>query len=117
MVTVKEIKKANNLKGEEFYGLIVQSGAMAVKSKKTGRLYFTAKTAFVATTFDEATATSLIGSEFEGTVRKVPTEPYEYIIEETGETIMLEHRYEYFDPALEIEEQVVEIADIMQAEA
>jgi len=116
MVTVKEIKKAENSKGEEFYGLIVQSGAVSVKSKKTGRVYFTAKTAFVATTFDEQTASSMIGMEFEGTIRKVVTDPYEYTIEETGEIIELSHRWEYVDPALELEEQVVQIADIMQAE-
>lgn len=108
MVTVKEIKKAENSKGEEFFGLIVQSGAMPVKSKKTGRIYFTAKTAFVATTFDEETATSLVGTEFEGTVKKVETAPYEYTIEETGEIIELSHRWEYVDPVLELEEQVVE---------
>ena len=108
MVTVKEIKKAENSKGEEFYGLIVQSGAMPVKSKKTGRVYITAKTAFVATTFDEETAASLIGSEFEGTVKRVETDPYEYTIEETGEIITLTHRWEYVDPALDMEEQVVE---------
>lgn len=108
MVTVKEIKKAENSKGEAFYGLIVQSGAMPVKSKKTGRVYITAKTAFVSTTFDEKTASSLIGVEFEGTIRKVETEPYDYKIEATGEIIQLAHRWEYVDPALEMEEQVVE---------
>jgi hypothetical protein len=108
MVTVKEIKKAENSKGEDFFGLIVQSGAVTVKSKKTGRVYFTAKTAFVATTFDEKTASSLIGAEFEGTIRKVQTDPYEYIIKETGEIIELNHRWEFIDPALEMEEQVVE---------
>ncbi len=108
MVTVKEIKKAKNSQDEKFYGLIVQSGAVAVKSKKTGRIYLTAKTAFVATTFDEQTATSMIGMEFEGTIKKVVTDPYEYTIEETGEVIMLSHRWEYSDPALEMEEQVVE---------
>lgn len=108
MVTVKEIKKAKNSKDEEFYGLIVQSGAMPVKSKKTGRVYFTAKTAFVATTFDEQTASSMIGMEFEGTVKRVTTDPYEYTIEETGEIITLTHRWEYVDPALDMEEQVVE---------
>ena len=107
MVTVKEIKKAENSKGEEFYGLIVQSGAVSVKSKKTGRVYFTAKTAFVATTFDEKTASSLVGMEFEGTIRKVETDPYQYTIEETGEIIELSHRWEYVDPALEMAEQVV----------
>ena len=108
MVTVKEIKKAKNSLGEEFFGLIVQSGAMPVKSQKTGRLYITAKTAFVATTLDEKGASSLIGTEFEGTVRKVATEPYEYLIEETGEVIELSHRWEYVNPALDMEEQVVE---------
>ena len=107
MVTVKDIKKAENSKGEEFYGLIVQSGAMTVKSKQTGRVYFTAKTAFVATTFDEEAAVSLIGQEFEGTIRKVETDPYEYTIKETGEIIELSHRWEFVDPALELEEQVV----------
>ena len=108
MVSVKEIKKAKNSNGEEFFGLIVQSGAVAVKSKKTGRIYLTAKTAFIATTFDEETASSMIGMEFEGTIRKVATEPFEYTIEETGEIVMLSHRWEYSDPALEMEEQVVE---------
>ncbi len=108
MVTVKEIRKAENSKGEEFFGLIVQSGAMSVKSKKTGRVYFTAKTAFVSTTFDEKTASSLIGMEFEGTIRKVQTDPYEYTIKDTGEIIEMSHRWEYVDPALEMEEQVVE---------
>ena len=107
MVTVKEVKKAENSMGEEFFGLIVQSGAVAVKSKETGRVYFTAKTAFVSTTFDEETATSMIGQEFEGTIKKVETEPYEFTIKETGEIIELSHRWEYHDPALEMEEQVV----------
>lgn len=108
MVTVKEVKRAENAMGEEFYGLILQSGAMAVKSNATGRVYLTAKTAFVATTFDEQTAQSMIGQEFEGSIRKVTTDPYEYVIEETGEVIELSHRWEYFDPALDLEEQVVE---------
>jgi len=108
MVTVKEIKKAENSQGEEFYGLMVQSGAVPVKSKQTGRVYFTAKKAFVATTFDEETASSMVGMELEGSIRKVICDPYEYTIEETGEVLTLTHRWEYYDPALELEEQVVE---------
>jgi hypothetical protein len=113
MVTVKEIRKAENSSGEEFYGLIVQSGAIPVKSKKTGKVYFTAKTAFVSTTFDEKTASSLIGIEFEGTIKKVETDPYEYTIEQTGEVIELSHRWEYVDPALEMEEQLVKEAIVL----
>lgn len=113
MVTVKEIKRAENSRGEEFYGLIVQSGAIAVKSKKTGKVYFTAKTAFVSTTFDEKTASSLIGMEFEGTIKKVETDPYEYTIEETGEILELSHRWEYVDPSIEMEEQLVKESNVL----
>ena len=113
MVTVQKIQKATNSKDEEFYGLIVQSGAVPVKSKQTGRVYITAKTAFVATTFDEETASSLIGTTFDGTIRKVDCEPYDYTIQETSEVIQLSHRWEYFDPALEMEEQVVEETLVM----
>ena len=49
-----------------------------------------------------------MGVDFEGTIRKVETAPYEFTIEETGEIIELSHRWEYVDPALELEEQVVE---------
>lgn len=109
MVTVKDVKTVENNQGEEFFGLIVESGAMPVKSKATGRLYFTAKTAFVPCTFDEDTANSLIGTQFDGEIMKVPTEPYDYTIEETGEVITMNHRWEYSDPALDlVEEQVVE---------
>lgn len=113
MVTVKEIKAVENSQGEEFYGLIVQSGAIAVKSQESGRVYFTAKTAFVPTTFDAETASTLIGTEFEGTIKKVPTEPYEYTIKETGEVIELMHRWEYVDPALEMEEQVAKESSVI----
>ena len=112
MVTVKEVKLTENSAGEEFYGLILQSGAMPVKSKSSGRLYFTAKTAFVPTSFDEETAKSLIGTQFEGTIRKVPCDPYDYTIEETGEIIQMSHRWEYVDPALEMEEQVVKESSV-----
>ncbi|GAA4292661.1 hypothetical protein [Aestuariibaculum suncheonense] len=108
MLKIINIKSAKNSEGEEFYGLIVQSGPMAIRSKKTGRLYFTNKKAFVPCTFDQETAVSMIGQEIEGSIRKVQTDPYEFTIEETGEIIELNHRYEYFDPALEMEEQVVE---------
>ncbi|MCH4551990.1 hypothetical protein [Aestuariibaculum lutulentum] len=108
MLKIVDIKAAKNSEGDEFYGLIIQSGPMAIKSKKTGRLYFTNKKAFVSTTFDEQTCASMIGQEIEGSIRKVETDPYEITIEETGEVIELNHRYEYFDPALEMEEQVVE---------
>ena len=49
MVVVKVVKSYRSNQGKEFYGLIVQSGAIPLKSKDTGRIYLTAKTTFVPT--------------------------------------------------------------------
>ena len=57
------------------------------------------------TTFDEATCKSLVGSEFPGKVEKIKTELYSYTIKDTGEVIILEHRYIYLSEDVEPEEQ------------
>lgn len=88
--------------GEQFLLLIVQGGIEPVKSEKTGKMYFTARTAKVPATFDEETCKSLIGSEFEGTIKKVKSDPYEYTIKESGEIIELDYRYEYVNYSEEI---------------
>jgi hypothetical protein len=72
---------------------VVQDGITLVKSKETGLYYATAKKASIPCTFDEATCKSLIGKELDGTVEKIDCEPYEFINEETGEVIQLDHRW------------------------
>lgn len=97
MVKIKDVKTVTKSNGEEFYCLIVEGGVQPVISDKTGRMYFTTRTATVPTTFDLKTCKNIIGSEFEGEVRKVVCEPYEYVIEDTGEIINLSHRWEFID--------------------
>jgi hypothetical protein len=58
-------------------------------------MYLTARTTYVATTFDEATVQALIGSSIPGTVKRVAAEPYEYTIKGSGEVVTLSHRFEY----------------------
>lgn len=109
MVTVKDYKTRENSEGEQFLVLVLEGGVTPVKSKKTGKMYFTSKTATVGTTFDEETCKSVIGAQFPGQIVKVKTEPYTYVIKETGEEITLEHRWEYHDEVLqEIEEKLIE---------
>lgn len=67
----------------------------AVQSKQSGRMYLTVRTAMVPTTFDEATAESLIGNELPGRVEKVACPEYEYTVPESGEVVTLTHRFEY----------------------
>ena len=105
MVTVKEFLQRESKDGEKFFVLVLQGGATPVKSKKTGKMYFTVKTASVPSTFDEDMCKSLIGTQFPGRIVKVECEPYEYTIKETGEIIELNHRWEYQD---DFEEQITE---------
>jgi len=61
MVAVKDYKQRQSKDGEEFFVLVLQGGVTPVKSKETGRMYFTAKTCTVSSTFDEETCKQLIG--------------------------------------------------------
>ncbi len=114
MVKVIDFKSRTNESGQEFFALIVQGGAEPIRSAKTGKLYFSAKTASVPSTFDEETCQSLIGCSFEGSVRKVACDPYNYTIGETGEVIELSHCYEYVNEELTIiEDQMVPDEKVM----
>ncbi|MFD2568684.1 hypothetical protein [Pseudotenacibaculum haliotis] len=109
MVTIKGYEKRTNSDGEEFFILVLQGGVTPVKSKETGRIYFTANTATATSTFDEETCKEIIGTQFPGRIAKKKVEPYEYTIPETGEVLMLEHRWEYQDEVLdEITEQLID---------
>lgn len=105
MVTVKDFKQRQNKDGEDFFVLVLQGGVFPVRSQQTDRMYFTAKTCTVPTTFDEETCKDLIGSQFPGKIVKVETDPYEYTVPETGEVLELTHRWEYSD---NVEEKITE---------
>lgn len=102
MVTIIDFKTFTKDNGENFYGLVVQGGIEATRSLQSGTMYFTAKTATVPTTFNEATCKSLIGTTLDGSVKKVECDSYDYTIKDTGEIIQLSHRYEYITNEEEI---------------
>lgn len=102
MVTIVDYKSFVKENGDNFFSLVVQGGVEAVRSSQTGKMYFTAKTATVPTTFNEPTCKSLVGTSLDGTVKKVDCEDYEYTVKETGEVITLSHRYEYISEVEEI---------------
>lgn len=107
MVTIVDYKKYQRESGEAFYALEIQGGIESVKSKETGRTYFTARTAKVSCTFNEMTCKALIGTQMPGSIKKVEVKTYEYVDQQTGETIQLEHRYEYLSEEESIIEQQV----------
>jgi len=74
-----------------------------VQSQNTGRFYATTRRCNIYSTFDEATAFRMIGSTMPGSIVRVPCEPYEYTIPETGQVVMLAFSWDY------IPEEVSEI--------
>ncbi|MES2545504.1 MAG: hypothetical protein V4548_11505 [Bacteroidota bacterium] len=102
MVTIVDYKSFEKENGENFFGLVVQGGIEAVKSVQTGKMYFTAKTATVLTTFNEQTCKSLIATTMNGNVKKIDCDSYDYTVKDTGEVILLNHRYEYVTEEMEI---------------
>lgn len=95
MVRIVNYQKRQTEEGKAFFVLEIQSGIEMVLSAKTGQYYATAKRANISSTFDEETCKALIGTDMPGNIRKMDSEPYEYTVKETGEIIMLTHRYVY----------------------
>lgn len=95
MVTIINFKERNKEDGTSFFVLEVQGGIELVQSQKTKQFYATAKKAYIPSTFDEITCTALIGTQMPGEIEKVDCDPFEYTVQETGEVITLNHRYQY----------------------
>lgn len=95
MVTIINFKERNKEDGTSFFVLELQGGIELVQSQKTKQFYATAKKAYISSTFDELTCKALIGTQMQGEIEKVECEPYEYTVQETGEIIILSHRYQY----------------------
>lgn len=96
MVTIKSIRKNKTTDGREFVSLELVSGVEFVQSNQTGKFYATQRHTSMPTTFDEGTAQQLIGTSMPGTITRVSSDPYDYIIKATGEVIQLSHSYQYF---------------------
>ncbi len=94
MVTVINYKKRQAEDGREFFALEVQGGIEMVQSQ-TGNFYATARKSSITSTFDEMTCSALIGTQVPGNIEKVECDPYQYTVKDTGDVIMLHHRYLY----------------------
>jgi len=95
MVKVIAWKPAQNKEGKDFISIQLQGGIEAIQSQQTGKMYLTARTAWIPSTFDVPTAIDLVGSTLPGEIRKVHCEPYDYTVKETGEVIQLTYTFEY----------------------
>lgn len=93
MVRIVGFKQREKEDGTPFFILELQGGIEMTLSKETGQFYATAKKAYVTSTFDEQTCKALVGSEMPGSIQKKEVEPYTYVVQETGEELVLQHRW------------------------
>ncbi|MEZ5029863.1 MAG: hypothetical protein R2787_00540 [Saprospiraceae bacterium] len=106
MVTVVSYIMRENLDGEEYIALVLHGDLEMVQSQETGRFYATARKTTISSTFDETTAAGLIGTQIPGRIVKVPCDPYEWVVPETGEIVELNHRYEFEPEGVESKPKV-----------
>jgi len=95
MVRIINYKQREKEDGTPFFILELQGGIEMVRSQETSQFYATAKKAFITSTFDEPTCKALIGTEMPGSIAKQEVAPYTYVVKETGEELILHHRYVY----------------------
>jgi len=93
MVRIIGFKQREKEDGTPFFILELQGGIEMTQSKETGQFYATAKKAYVTSTFDEQTCKALVGTEISGSIARTDVEPYTYVVKETGEEIILTHRW------------------------
>jgi len=94
MVTIVKAHQRTGERGS-FMSLELLGEVEAVQSQSTGRFFLTAKRCFLTSTFSPEVAEGLVGSKLPGNIVRVQTDPYEYSVPETGEKILLAHKYDY----------------------
>jgi hypothetical protein len=100
MVTIVNYKERQREDGTSFYVLEIQGGIDLVMSQTTGQFYATSKRAYLSCTFNALTCEALLGTKIPGAIEKQPCEPYPYLVKETGETMILNHRWIYTPEAV-----------------
>lgn len=95
MVTVTSYKVRQNKSGENFIALELTGSLEIVQSQNTGNLYATVRRCSMPSTFDEGIAKVMVGSQLEGEIVRVASDPYEYINKRTGEVLTLAYSYAY----------------------
>src|SRR6185312_9351020 len=81
--------------GKPYVALEIEGDIEMVQSQNTGRFYATVRRCTISSTFDEMTAERMVGKQMPGSIERVPCEPYDYTIRETGEVTKIGYRWDY----------------------
>ena len=106
MVTVTKHFLREDAEGNN-YSMLELTGDMEIMFfKASGRPYATARRCSMPATFAPEVCIGLLGKQIPGSIKKIDCESYDYTVPETGETIQLEHRWQYAPETTGTEEAV-----------
>ena len=95
MVQVTNFHEVETKDGKTFISLELTGSLELIQSQTTGNFYATVRKCRIPSTFDANIAKMMVGSQMDGDVIRVETDPYEFLNKRTGELIMLQHSYAY----------------------
>lgn len=95
MVEVVGYSLRNPKDSKPYVALEIEGDIEMVQSQNTGRFYATVRRCTISSTFDEMTAERMVGKQMPGSIERVPCEPYDFTVQETGEVVKLTYRWGY----------------------
>jgi hypothetical protein len=94
MVTVKSFQRRQTSEGKQFLVLQIE-GDLQIQFSSSGRQYASVPKCNIPCSFDELTASNLIGTTMPGTIERIQCEPYNFTNPTTGEMTVLDFKYIY----------------------
>lgn len=113
MVRIIGFKESFSNEGKAFNSLVLQGGVEIIHSA-SGNIYATARKANLASAFDEETCKNLIGTDLAGAIERIDCEPYEYTSPQTGEILVLSHRYTFIPEEKKANVELVHEIDLSE---
>jgi hypothetical protein len=95
MVQVTNFHEVETKDGKTFISLELTGGLELIQSQTTGKIYATVRKCRIPSTFDANIAKMMVGTQLDGDVVRVETDPYDYVNKRTGEIMTLQHSYAY----------------------
>lgn len=95
MVQVTNFHEVETKEGKTFISLELTGGLELIQSQSTGKFYATVRKCRVPSTFDANIAKMMVGTQMDGDIVRIETDPYEFLNKRTGELMTLQHSYAY----------------------
>lgn len=95
MVTVTNYAVRKTKDEKTFITLELSGKVELVQSQDTGKFYATRRRCSIPSTFDVNVAQSIIGTQIEGEIVRVESDPYDFVNPNTGEVMSLAYSWAY----------------------